>query len=224
MIGALRRWARGHTRERRYSPVGLGFHWSVAALVIFQLLWGWRTSGLDAGYEKAAAYQVHTAVGLLLLVLTLLRLAWRAMVPGPINDADKPGWQSTAAHITHYLFYGALIGLPLTGWAMVSATAPEEPLRLADAAPWPLLPFASLEPVIRWRIEAWAEAAHGGLIIAILVLIPLHIGAAVKHHVLDRHDVLAGMLPGVRSLEAKVLQAWRHSDPERSPPPASAAD
>lgn len=201
IVAALRRWARGHTRQKRYSPVGVAFHWTVAALILFQLWWGWRTGRLPVGHAKLEAYELHSQAGLLILVLTLLRMAWRTAIPGPVNDADKPGWQSTAAHITHYAFYACLLGLPLSGWAMMSATAREYDLSVAGVAPWPQLPFGALEPPVRWAIEAWAEQVHFAFVVAILVLIPLHVGATLKHEIVNRDDVLSGMAPGVRSLE-----------------------
>lgn len=207
IVERLRAWARSHTRERRYSPVGVAFHWIVASLILFQLWWGWRTGRLPVGYDKLEAYAIHSQIGLLIFVLTLLRMVWRTMIPGPINDADKPGWQSRAAHLTHYLLYVALIGLPLSGWAMLSATASELPLSVAGVAPWPLLPFAELSPAQRWAIEAWAERAHFVFILLILALIPMHIGATLKHEFVDRDDVLNGMLPGVRRLERLLAKA-----------------
>ena len=219
IVARLREWARGHTRKRRYSPVGVAFHWTMAGLILFQLWWGWRTSRLPVGYDKLEAYEAHSQVGLLIFVLTLLRMLWRLIIPGPVNDADKPGWQSTAAHVTHYLLYACLLGLPLSGWAMLSATAREQDLSVAGVAPWPQLPLADLAPAQRWAIEAWAEQIHFGFILLILLLIPLHVGATLKHEFIDRDDVLKGMLPGVRQAERLVVQAprriWRALRPRR---------
>lgn len=188
-------WAAGHHDEGRYSPVAIVFHWTMAALVGFQLFWGWRMGQLPVGGDKVAAHQLHYAVGVLMLVLALGRGGWRLLAPGPINDADKPGWESTAAHVTHYVFYACLFGLPLSGWAMVSATEREAELTLLGLASWPLLPFHDLAPMTRWRIEALAEWAHWGLVVTLLLLIPIHVGAALKHHLIDRDDVLHAMLP-----------------------------
>lgn len=208
IVERLRRWARGHTHKRRYSPVGVAFHWTVAGLILFQLWWGWRTGRLPVGHDKLQAYEIHVEVGLLILVITLMRMVWRIMIPGPVNDADKPGWQSKAAHATHFAFYGCLIVLPVSGWAMLSATAPEIELSLGGFAPWPQLPFSSLEPEQRWAIEAWAEVIHLWVVYALLVLIPLHVGATLKHEVVERDDVLSGMLPGVRRLERALASGW----------------
>ena len=196
-------WAAGHHDEGRYSPVAIVFHWTMAALVTFQLAWGWWMGRLPVGGDKIAAHDLHYAVGVLMLVLAMGRGAWRMLAPGPINDADKPGWESTAARITHYLFYTCLFGLPLTGWAMISATAREEDLSLVGFIPWPLMPFGDLGSVMRWRMEALAEWMHWGLVLTLLALIPIHVGAALKHHFIDRDDVLHGMLPVVPQLPRK---------------------
>jgi len=190
-------WAAGHHDEGRFSPVAIVFHWTMAALVTFQLGWGWWMGRLPVGGDKVAAQDLHYLVGVLMLVLALGRGAWRLLAPGPINDADKPGWESTAAHITHYLFYTCLFGLPLTGWAMISATAREQELTLLGLTPWPLLPFQDLTFVRRWQIEAVSEWMHWGLVVTLLLLIPLHVAGALKHQFIDRDDVLHGMLPVV---------------------------
>lgn len=207
MIERLRAWARGHTRRRVYSPVGVAFHWIVAAMILFQLWWGWRIGRMPVGPDKLDAYETHTQVGLTILVLALLRLVWRLMIPGPINDADKPGWESKAAYLNHVALYVCLIGLPLSGWVMLSATAREYELTVAGVIPWPQLPLGDVSPPRRWAIEAWAEQVHWGFIVAVLILIPLHVAATLKHELVDRDDVLRGMLPGLRTAERWVREA-----------------
>lgn len=190
-------WAAGHHDEGRYSPVAIVFHWTMAALVAFQLFWGWWMGRLPVGGDKVAAHQLHYAVGILMLALVLGRAGWRLLAPGPINDADKPGWESIAAQVTHYLFYICLFGLPLTGWAMVSATEREAQLTLLGVVSWPLLPFHDLALPHRWRIEAVAEWMHWVLVMTLVLLIPAHVAAALKHQIVDRDDVLHAMLPVV---------------------------
>jgi len=219
IVARLRAWARGHTRRRRYSPVGIAFHWSVASLILFQLWWGWRTGRLPVGPEKLEAYALHAHLGLLILVVTIARMIWRLMVPGPVNDADKPGWQSNAAHATHLAFYAALLILPVSGWAMMSATAPDQQLRLAGVLPWPQLPLDTLAPAQRWTLETWAERIHGWTIAGLLVLIPMHIGATIKHELVDRDDVLMGMLPGLRTLRRLSSRARRAASDSIAPEP-----
>ncbi|HMO74845.1 MAG TPA: cytochrome b/b6 domain-containing protein [Sphingopyxis sp.] len=217
MIEAIRAWAARHAAEGRYSPVGQIFHWTMAALIVFQLWWGWTMGRMEVGGDKLAAYRVHAELGLLMLVLALLRGLWRLMVPAPVNDADRLGWQTVAAYVTHILFYACFFALPLSGWAMWSATG-EEPLSVAGVAPWPQMPFESLSTAIRWWILDWAEGIHRLLVILLVVMIPIHVTAALKHHFWDRHDVLRGMLPELP--EDEPLEAPRHGLPRPEADPA----
>lgn len=191
----LLQWAAGHADEGRYSPVAIVFHWLMAGLVVFQLGWGWWMGRLPPGGDKMSAYQLHYAVGVLMLALIIGRGAWRAFAPEPVNDADKPGWESVAAHITHYVFYACLFGLPLSGWLMVSATGRHTDLALLGVLPWPLLPLQDLSNARLWALEAVAEWLHWGLVVTLLLLIPIHVGGALKHQLVDRDDVMHGMLP-----------------------------
>lgn len=201
MIRELRAWAQTHTERSRYSPVGIAFHWIMAFLVMFQLGWGYYTSWLPAGGDKLHAFEVHSAVGLPILLLALARFGWRLMIPGPVNDADTQGWQSVFASAIHILFYVAFFGLPLSGWAMWSSVAEPGPLYLAGVVPWPQLPFDQLALTTRWWIMDMAEDVHYLLVLMLLVIVPLHVAAALKHHFWDRHDVLRGMLPEIPDAE-----------------------
>lgn len=197
MINWLGRWAETYRAEGRYTPVGVAFHWIMAAVVIFQLGSGWWIQRFLAGPDKLAAYAMHAQIGLTILLLGVLRLVWRIVVPGPINDADKPGIASTAAHATHAVFYALFTILPLSGWAMWSAIRPAEPLYLAGLVPLPAMPFHDLSRAWQFRVLDWAMDIHVAGVIVLALLIPAHALAAIKHHLVDRDDVLEGMLPEV---------------------------
>jgi cytochrome b561 len=197
MIEQVRAWARAHTEEGRYSPVGQAFHWIMAALVMFQVVWGFYTGMIGVGGSKIVAYQVHSAAGLPVLLLAIGRLGWRLIVPGPQNDADTQGVQTVIAHAIHWLFYAAFFMLPLSGWLMWSADAEPGALYLGGVIPWPQLPLDALSPEMRWQAMQTAESIHTLFVWMLTALIPLHVGAALKHHFWDRHDVLRGMLPEI---------------------------
>jgi len=201
MIERLRTWARQHTERDRYSPVGVAFHWVMAFLVLFQLGWGWYMSRAPVGGEKLDAFQVHSSAGLPILILGLLRIAWRLVIPGPVNDADRQGWRTQVAYATEYIFYICFFGLPLSGWVLWSVVGEPQPLRLAGAVPWPQLPFQQLSVETQWLLLDLAEDVHTVLVWTLALLIPLHVGAALKHHFWDRDDVLRGMLPEVPDAE-----------------------
>jgi cytochrome b561 len=201
MLKRIRRWAQSYTEAGRYSPVGVAFHWSMAALILFQLGWGLYTDLMMPGGDKVFAYQVHSAAGLPVLLLALVRALWRFLIPGPVNDADSQGWQTSVAYITHWLFYAAFLALPLSGWVMWSSINAPGPLLLAGVLPWPQVPLGMLEPESQYAVLRAAERVHYGFILLLLVLIPAHVGAALKHHFWDRHDVLRGMLPEIPDWE-----------------------
>jgi len=217
MIERLRAWGNSYTRQGRYSPVGILFHWLMAALVLFQLGWGYWTSWMMPGGDKLFAYQVHSAVGLPILLLAVARMMWRTLIDDPYNDADTQGWQTKIAHATAILFYLTFFSLPLSGWVMWSSLAAPGPLYLAGFVPWPQVPLDGLEPMTRYAILDVAEDVHAASVILLLVLIPAHVGAALKHHFWDRHDVLRGMLPEIPDWEGHQARPTSSSPAPRLP-------
>ncbi len=194
MLTSIRAWALTHTSKRRYSPVGVAFHWGMALLIAGMLILGWVMGRIDAGAAKLTAFEIHMTIGLISLALSLLRLLWRVLIPGPINDADIPGLQGKLAQLTHAVFYLCFIGLPLTGWLTWSAFAGSARLNLGLFEVQPL-PIESLSFEAKATVLFWADGAHHFLIWLLLLVIPAHVGAALKHHFWDNHDVLVGMLP-----------------------------
>lgn len=193
----IRRWAVSYTEHGKYSPIGVWFHWLMAVLVLFQLGSGWIMARYPVGEDKLATYELHSELGLSILLLAIARFAWRLFIPDPINDADAPGWQSTAAHATHWMFYMLFALLPLSGWAMWSAIQPVEPLRIAGVIAIPPMPFHTLSPAWQYQVLDWAENLHVVGVIGLTLLVPLHVGAALKHHFWDRDDTVTGILPEI---------------------------
>ncbi len=144
------------------------------------------------------------------------------LIDDPYNDADRQGWQTTIAHITAYLFYVAFFTLPLSGWIMWSSIAAPGPLYLGGILPWPQVPLDGLDAPIRYAILDLSEDVHIASVIVLLVLIPAHVGAALKHHFWDRHDVLRGMLPEVED-RTKHRTGPRRSSPVPRVPKGSEA-
>jgi len=222
MIERLRAWGNSYTRRGRYSPVGIAFHWVMAALVLFQLGWGFWADWLMPGGGKLRAYEVHSAAGLPVLVLAAARMVWRMLITDPYNDADDRGWQTTVAHATAIVFYVTFFTLPLSGWVMWSSVAAPGPLYLGGIVPWPQVPLHDLAPLSRYAVLDLAEDVHTGSVIVLLVLIPAHVAAALKHHFWDRHDVLRGMLPQIPDWEDRRA-GQRHRRPASELPKGSEA-
>ena len=97
------------------------------------------------------------------------------------------------ARITHVGFYAVMILLPLSGWVMVSASPIGIPTIWFGLFEWPHLPVGTSR-----EISSNASEAHELLAWFGVLLFFLHVGGALKHHFLDRDDVLARMLPFLR--------------------------
>ncbi len=150
------------------------------------------------------------------------RIVWRILIDDPYNDADTQGWQTTIAHVTAYLFYLAFFTLPLSGWIMWSSVAAPGPLYLGGVIPWPQVPLHGMEATTRYFILDLSEDLHIASVILLLVLIPAHVGAALKHHFWDRHDVLQGMLPEIADWKDE-RKGLRHNPPAPPVPKGSEA-
>jgi cytochrome b561 len=198
----------------RYSTVAIILHWMIAAAIVAQLAGGlWMVGAIRSADRQALAfyvYQWHKSLGLAILVLTVLRLCWRLANPPPALPVAMPRIERIASRVTHGLFYVLTLGLPLVGWAMVSAS----PLGL------PTMVFGLIElPHIGWLsglaggVEAAFKSAHRAMGYALIGLLALHIAAALKHHLIDGDDVLTRMLPmGRRGGRGVMPIGFRNAD------------
>ena len=212
---SLRSWGESYTREGRFSPVGVAFHWVMAALVLFQLGLGWSLQLIPAGGAKISAFALHAMVGIGIFVLAFLRMVWRIMITDPYNSADMQGWRTTIAYIVEHLFYVCFFMLPITGWAMWSAVASPGSINLGIS--WPPLPFYDFETWRNWRILHLAEDIHLLFAWVLMIMIPIHVGAALKHHFWDRNDVLKGILPQIADVEHPEAAPIHRPPRQRSP-------
>lgn len=204
---------------QRYTAVAIVLHWAIAAAILFMIPLGfWMHGQAEDGNVSTglfATYQLHKSIGLTVLALSLVRLGWRLTNPPPPLPEHMPGWEKFVAKLTHWAFYGLMIGLPLTGWLYVSAG-----WSIHDDAPLPVptqwfglfevphlfgLNQASLD--VREDAAEAALTAHAYLGFTALGLVALHVAAALKHHVFDRDETLAHMVPGLRApFEAEAPQ------------------
>ena len=169
----------------RYSSAAIFLHWTLAALLLFQLSLGWRLDVLD-GVPRFVAFQLHKSIGIAILLLSLARIAIRLMVRRPASVEASP-LLAFLASATHGLLYFVMIAGPLTGWIVVSTAKVKLNTMLFGLVPWPHLPLGS----------AWskpAETAHGLIGLLLAGLIVLHVVGALRHHLL-REDLIARMMP-----------------------------
>lgn len=175
--------------RNRYSTVSLTLHWLTAALVIGQIVLI-TIAESASGPERGLWMMLHKSGGMTILILTLTRLGWRAANPAIALPATTPRWQRIAARTTHVLFYVLLLALPLTGWLAGSAAGRGfEWYGLFD---FPLLPVEGGRELAGTLMDV-----HEALPKLLYVLLFLHVAGALKHHFLDRDDVLHRMIPAI---------------------------
>ena len=176
--------------QQRYSRIAMALHWLIA-LVIISLI----TMGLLMTNERVpnrfVIYQWHKSLGILVLFLSLFRLYCRLRHKPPALPSGMKSWEIKAAHITHIGFYGFMIGMPLLGWAMISASRLPIETQLFYLIPWPDMPGIPKEQAVETVLKTLHEMG-GKLMIALIVL---HIGAALKHQFIAKDNLLARMLP-----------------------------
>ena len=173
--------------EPRYTTVAIVLHWLVAALVVLAFAWGWSMQAIpkDPPGLRAGAFNLHKSIGLTLFVLMTLRLAWRLLHPPPPLPA-MPAWQRRVARGNHLVLYALLLLMPLAGY--LGSVFSGYPVRY----------FGLMLPAWGWKSEAIKSAmsvAHLTLSWLLAAAVVLHVGAAVKHALVDRDHVMARMKP-----------------------------
>ena len=107
----------------RYTRVAIVLHWAIAAFIIFNLATGFFMEGWPPPI-RALALMLHASSGLSVLVLTVARVIWRLVNDPPPYPPGMKTWERHAAHFAHFLLYAAMVLMPLSGWAILSAHSP----------------------------------------------------------------------------------------------------
>jgi cytochrome b561 len=163
-------------------------HWTVAALVLAQVPLGLAAESWRLSPTKLDLFVWHKSVGMLILALMVLRLAWRLANVAPSSPVDTPPLERFAGQLGHLLLYLLLFLLPVTGWVVNSAA--NVPFRIFWVIPVP----AIVDP--DKALADGAARAHATLSVLLILLLAVHVGAALRHHYLKHNDVLVRMLPG----------------------------
>ena len=171
----------------RYGSVAQSLHWLIVALLIVQVTLGEVADGLPNGLDKLAVLARHKSFGITILALAIARLCWRLFDPPP-PPPPMPRWQLLVARLNHWALYALLFLLPLSGWLMSSAS--NYPVSWFGLVQLPDLVSPDPDAKARFR------ELHHTLIDVLLVLVALHVAAALKHQFVNRDGLLWRMLPG----------------------------
>jgi cytochrome b561 len=179
----------------RYSLVAIGLHWLIALLIIANIGLAWTFQNIPKGLTEFNLIQLHKSFGITVLLLSLLRLGWR-LLNAPPPEPPMPHWQLITSQVVHWAFYVIMIGMPLSGWVMVSASPYNLPTLLYKTLPWPhIAAVHNLPDPARKAWGYWAGETHLLLAWSAYGLITLHVAAALKHQFFDRDDLLSRMAP-----------------------------
>jgi len=171
----------------RYGSLSIGIHWLM--LLLFVAVYG--TVELHELFEKGSDLRKvlmtwHFMLGILVFVLVWLRLAARLSGPTPAILPEPPGLQQLSSKLLHLALYALMIGMPLTGWLMLSAAGKP-------------IPFFGLElPTLIGENKDLAEQLeelHEIVGTTGYFLIGLHTVAALYHHYIKHDNTLTRMLP-----------------------------
>lgn len=170
-----------------WHPVAKLFHWGMAALIFYQLWLGWRAEELPFSPEKLDLFITHKSIGLTLLLLVFLRLAWRGVKARPPHPAGSSAIERRLADWGHRLMYALMIAIPVSGWW------------ISDTSRIPFKLYGSIRvPDLMDADKASSELAaevHEALIIMLVALVVVHILAALRHQFILKDSTLKRMLP-----------------------------
>lgn len=175
----------------RYTRTAMSLHWLIALMLFGMFGFGLYMVELPLSPQKLKLYSYHKWAGVTVFLLVLVRLAWRATHTPPELPAGMPAWQVTAAKAGHHLLYLLMVIVPLSGWLMSSAKG-------FQTVWFGVLPLPDLLP----KDEALGNAlllAHRLLNWFFMLVVAGHVGAALKHHWVDRDGLMQRMLPRSRT-------------------------
>lgn len=174
-------------RHLTYSSTAKALHWLIVVLLIVQFALGFIVPRAPRGTGPNTIMSLHISFGLVILALMTLRFAWRIAHP-VAPESSLPWWQRLSSEAVHWLLYGMVFAVAITGWAWGSTRG--YALKLFFTIPIPSLfeqgsemgrAFARLHPRLIWFLIALAA---------------FHVLAAMVHVFVYRDGVMRRMLPG----------------------------
>jgi cytochrome b561 len=168
-----------------YHPSAKFLHWVTALCVVGLIAVGlWMTS-MQISLLKLQLYAWHKWIGLVVLLLTIARLAWRWRSPPPPLPAGVVHWERTIAPVSHALLLALLLAMPISGWLMSSAGG-------VSVYWFGLLPLPDLVPRDQDLFAALRQLHHL-LAYGLMGLLALHLLAVLHHDVMRRDGIFRRM-------------------------------
>jgi cytochrome b561 len=170
-----------------YTKTAKALHWTIAVMIFGLIGLGFYMHNLPISPSKLKLYSWHKWAGVSVFVLALIRILWRLSHKAPALPSTMTAAQRAAAHLGHMALYALMFAIPLSGWVMSSAKG----FQTVWFGVLPLPDMVSRDKVLGDQLLA----LHLWLNISLVALLAVHILAALKHHFIDRDDILKRMLP-----------------------------
>ncbi len=176
--------------DRGFGAITIALHWTIAALILGLMLIGFvmRRMEIDPVLQFSL-YQWHKSFGFTALGLAILRTGWWLVERSPQPLPSLSAVEHEAARLTHRMLIASSLLVPLSGWAVASASTLDIPSFYFNLVVIPHLPLPKSEA---W--EAFWAFAHAMLAYVMLVFVAIHTAAALYHHAVRRDAVLRRML------------------------------
>lgn len=182
-------------RPLRYSGMAIVLHWLLALMIFSSLGVGLYMSGLPFSPLRLKLFNWHKWAGMTILMLSALRLLWRLAHPPPVLSARVQAamrpWQCQFHRTLHALLYLLFFVVPLLGWSYSSAAG-------FPVVWFGVLPLPDLVPLDKAFADAVLKPAHQASALLLGAVVLVHVLATLKHHFIDRDDLLARMWPAPR--------------------------
>jgi cytochrome b561 len=175
---------------KSWGTVARAFHWIVGLAIMGMLAFGWWMNHIPARPDRFFYRSIHADIGYVLLVLTVLRLAWRAINPTPALPAGTPGWQRLAAFVGHGALYLVTLVVIFLGWAHSGARPQGD-----YGSFFGLFHVPQFTSPDKATADAFEER-HIFFAYVLLALIGIHLMAAAWHHFIKRDRMAARMVDG----------------------------
>ena len=172
----------------KYSPLARILHWSIAGMIVSQFILAKlaeRAEDNDQLLQQLALLANHKSIGMTIVMLAVVRIIWRFTHRPPVLPSDLPVWQHRASAVVHWILYGLIFAIPISGWLMSSATAYSVSWFNLFSFPDLVSPNEELAHLLHQVHETLAKS--------LFVIAVLHILAALKHRFIDKDQVLARM-------------------------------
>jgi cytochrome b561 len=175
------------TGRLHYGTTAKVLHWLVVALLVAQYPIGWLMPDIHPGMQPGAGMIFHISFGIVILLLIVLRLVWRLTHP-VAPESSLPPWQRLSSEVVHWMLYVLVLATTVTGWLFASFRG--WPMSFFYLFPMPML--ASDDAAAGKAIDGLHQAAEW----ALLVVIGIHVAAALVHLFVFRDRIMQRMLPG----------------------------